>query len=144
MLSAEGVLDGGGNRRREGAILGLNLGRPIVTNGEFATRLFPNYYGQYLFYVVNVTFYAFRAIEHVFSNTVKYRIKQCTDVTAEYLRTTHHEMGHVQYYLMYRSLPLPYRQGANPGEPFHQLDFMQFCQRENFVEIFVENFTASR
>ena len=33
----------------EGAILGLNLKRPIVTNGDLATRLFPNYYGQYLF-----------------------------------------------------------------------------------------------
>jgi len=27
------VLDGGGERRREGAVLGVNLGRPIVTNG---------------------------------------------------------------------------------------------------------------
>jgi len=26
--------------------LGMNLGRPIGTNGDFATRLFPNYYGQ--------------------------------------------------------------------------------------------------
>jgi len=33
---------------KEGAILGLNLGRHIVTNGDFATRLFPNYSGQYL------------------------------------------------------------------------------------------------
>ena len=30
-----GVLDGGGDRRREGAVLGLNLGRPIVTNEAF-------------------------------------------------------------------------------------------------------------
>jgi len=30
-----GVLDGGGDRRREGAVLGLNMGRPIVTNGDF-------------------------------------------------------------------------------------------------------------
>ena len=36
-----GVLDGGGDRRREGAVLGVNLGRPIVTNKDFATRLFP-------------------------------------------------------------------------------------------------------
>ena len=33
-----GVLDGDGDRRREGAVLGVNLGRPIVTNGAFATR----------------------------------------------------------------------------------------------------------
>jgi len=37
-----GVLDGDGYRRRGRAALGLNLGRPIVTIGDFATRLFPN------------------------------------------------------------------------------------------------------
>ena len=30
----------------EGAVLWLNLGRPDVTNGDFATRLFPNYSGR--------------------------------------------------------------------------------------------------
>ena len=30
-----GVLDFGGDRRREGAVLGVNMGRPIVTNGAF-------------------------------------------------------------------------------------------------------------
>jgi len=30
-----GVLDGGGYRRREGAVLGVNLGHPTVTNGDF-------------------------------------------------------------------------------------------------------------
>jgi len=34
---------------REGAVLGLNLVRAIVTNGDFATRLFPNYFEQYSF-----------------------------------------------------------------------------------------------
>jgi len=29
-----GVLDGGGDRRREGAVLGMNLGHPIVTNED--------------------------------------------------------------------------------------------------------------
>jgi len=29
-------------------VSGLNLGSPIVTNGNFATQLFPNYFGQYL------------------------------------------------------------------------------------------------
>ena len=43
-----GCIRWGGYRRREGAVLGLNLGRPIVTNEHFATRLFPNYFGQYL------------------------------------------------------------------------------------------------
>jgi len=30
-----GVLDVGGYRRREMAVLGVNVGRPIVTNGDF-------------------------------------------------------------------------------------------------------------
>ena len=30
----------GGDRRREGTVLGMNLGCPVVTNGDFATRLF--------------------------------------------------------------------------------------------------------
>ena len=33
----------------KGAVLGVNLGRPSVTNGDFATRLFSNYFGQDLF-----------------------------------------------------------------------------------------------
>jgi len=36
-----GVLDGGGDRRRKRDSFGANLGRPIVTNEDFATRLFP-------------------------------------------------------------------------------------------------------
>jgi len=37
-----GVLDGSG--RQERGSLGVNLRRPIVTNGDFATRLFPNFF----------------------------------------------------------------------------------------------------
>lgn len=40
----------------------------------------------------------------------------CTSVNREQLRTVHHEMGHIQYYLQYRSLPAVFRSGANPGE----------------------------
>jgi len=32
--------------------LGVNLERPIETSGDFATPLFPNYFGQDLFNVV--------------------------------------------------------------------------------------------
>ena len=38
-----GVLDGVVIVKGEGAVLVLNFGRPIVTNWDFATRLFPNY-----------------------------------------------------------------------------------------------------
>ncbi|XP_026471740.1 angiotensin-converting enzyme-like [Ctenocephalides felis] len=47
-----------------------------------------------------------------------FRIKMCTEVTYENFVTIYHEMGHVQYYLEYKNLPLPYRKGANPG--FHE------------------------
>ena len=30
----------------EGAVMGVNLGRPIIANEDFATRLFPNYFVQ--------------------------------------------------------------------------------------------------
>jgi len=33
----------------KGAVLRVNLGHPIVTNEDFVTRLFPNYFGQDLF-----------------------------------------------------------------------------------------------
>ena len=39
MVSAVGrgmdVLDGGGDRRREGAVLRVNFGRPIINIGDF-------------------------------------------------------------------------------------------------------------
>jgi len=40
-----GVIDRGGDRRREGAVLEVNLGRSIVTNAE-GDALFPNYFGE--------------------------------------------------------------------------------------------------
>ena len=33
----------------EGAVLWVNLERPIVTSVDYATQLFPNYFGQDLF-----------------------------------------------------------------------------------------------
>ncbi|XP_064594923.1 angiotensin-converting enzyme-like [Liolophura sinensis] len=53
-----------------------------------------------------------------FSNRHDYRIKMCTDITMEDLIVIHHEMGHIQYYLQYKDLPITYRTGANPG--FHE------------------------
>ncbi|XP_041970579.1 angiotensin-converting enzyme-like [Aricia agestis] len=47
-----------------------------------------------------------------------FRIKQCTEITKAFFTTTHHEMGHIQYYLQYKDQPTIYRAGANPG--FHE------------------------
>ena len=33
-----------------------------------------------------------------------------------WLITTHHEMGHVIYFLLYKDQPVKFRGGANPGE----------------------------
>lgn len=44
------------------------------------------------------------------------RVKQCTEVTMKWLITTHHEMGHVEYYLQYKDHPVQFRRGANPGD----------------------------
>jgi len=41
-----GVLDGVVIIEGERAVLGVNFGHPIVTDGDSATRLFPNYFGQ--------------------------------------------------------------------------------------------------
>ena len=49
-----GVLDGGGDRRRASSSFWVRLGHPIVTSGDFATWLFPNYSEQDLF---NIKYY---------------------------------------------------------------------------------------
>jgi len=36
----------GGDRRRGRGSFWVNLGRLIVTNGDFAMQLFPDYFGQ--------------------------------------------------------------------------------------------------
>ncbi|KAK7076476.1 hypothetical protein SK128_016579 [Halocaridina rubra] len=51
-----------------------------------------------------------------FCNGIDFRIKQCTDVTMNDLITVHHEMGHVEYSLLYKHLPQVFRTGANPGK----------------------------
>ncbi|XP_071837203.1 angiotensin-converting enzyme-like [Apostichopus japonicus] len=53
-----------------------------------------------------------------FYNGIDFRIKQCTDITTDDFGTVHHEMGHIEYYLQYKDLPVVYRRGANPG--FHE------------------------
>ncbi|XP_074652367.1 angiotensin-converting enzyme-like isoform X2 [Tubulanus polymorphus] len=53
-----------------------------------------------------------------FYNGIDFRVKQCTDITMDDLLTVHHEMGHIEYYLQYRTQPQVFRRGANPG--FHE------------------------
>uniref|UniRef100_A0A218QXF0 Angiotensin-converting enzyme n=1 Tax=Tityus serrulatus TaxID=6887 RepID=A0A218QXF0_TITSE len=51
-------------------------------------------------------------------NKRDFRIKMCMETTMDFLITTHHEMGHVQYYMQYANQPHVFRKGANPG--FHE------------------------
>ena len=37
----------------------MNLGRPIVTNGDFATQLFPNYFGKTCYKCMHLCFFDF-------------------------------------------------------------------------------------
>ncbi|XP_037347809.1 angiotensin-converting enzyme isoform X1 [Talpa occidentalis] len=53
-----------------------------------------------------------------FFNGKDFRIKQCTSVNMEELIVVHHEMGHIQYFMQYKDLPVTFREGANPG--FHE------------------------
>ncbi|XP_021364030.1 angiotensin-converting enzyme-like [Mizuhopecten yessoensis] len=53
-----------------------------------------------------------------FHNGKDFRIKMCTKVDMEDLMTIHHEMGHIQYFLQYKDLPISFRNGANNG--FHE------------------------
>ncbi|KAF5271950.1 hypothetical protein FQA39_LY07967 [Lamprigera yunnana] len=53
-----------------------------------------------------------------FHNGRDFRIKMCTRVNLEDFLTIHHEMGHIQYYLLYKNQPFVFRYGANPG--FHE------------------------
>ncbi|XP_071103349.1 angiotensin-converting enzyme-like [Haliotis cracherodii] len=53
-----------------------------------------------------------------FYNGRDFRVKQCTDITMQDLITTHHEMGHIEYFLQYMHQPVVFRAGANPG--FHE------------------------
>ncbi len=46
------------------------------------------------------------------------RIKQCIEPTEEQLRTIHHELGHIYYYLSYNHLPPIFQAGAHDG--FHE------------------------
>lgn len=46
------------------------------------------------------------------------RIKMCTEVDTHYLYVVHHELGHIQYYLLYENQPTAFRGAANPG--FHE------------------------
>jgi peptidyl-dipeptidase A len=47
-----------------------------------------------------------------------FRIKMCTEVTAEDFQTVHHEMGHIEYFMAYRNQPALFRAGANAA--FHE------------------------
>lgn len=42
----------------------------------------------------------------------------CTETTMHYFLVAHHEMGHIQYFLQYKDLPVPFRDGPNGA--FHE------------------------
>jgi peptidyl-dipeptidase A len=53
-----------------------------------------------------------------FCDKTDFRIKMCTNINQEDYTTVHHELGHIQYFIMYKDQPYTFRDGANPG--FHE------------------------
>nr|CAH7745198.1 unnamed protein product [Callosobruchus chinensis] len=53
-----------------------------------------------------------------FSDGKDFRVKLCIHITLTDFTVTHHEMGHIEYYLHYKNLPVKFRVGANDG--FHE------------------------
>ncbi|XP_035228335.1 angiotensin-converting enzyme-like isoform X2 [Stegodyphus dumicola] len=53
-----------------------------------------------------------------FSDGKDVRIKMCTQINMNDLKTIHHEMGHIEYFLQYADQPAIFREAANPG--FHE------------------------
>uniref|UniRef100_A0A1I8HD79 Angiotensin-converting enzyme n=1 Tax=Macrostomum lignano TaxID=282301 RepID=A0A1I8HD79_9PLAT len=53
-----------------------------------------------------------------YTNRGDFRIRQCTSVDVHFLTVTHHEMGHVQYFMQYEHQNVVFRRGGNPG--FHE------------------------
>ena len=49
------------------------------------------------------------------ASKLDFRIKQCTEITTSWVFVSHHEMGHIEYYLQYAPEPTVFRDGANPG-----------------------------
>lgn len=45
-------------------------------------------------------------------------MKMCADANFEDFLILHHEMGHIQYFMQYKDLPLPFRNSPNPA--FHE------------------------
>ncbi|XP_072023599.1 angiotensin-converting enzyme-like [Amphiura filiformis] len=53
-----------------------------------------------------------------FLNAKDFRVLMCTEINMHYFLVIHHEVGHIQYTLQYKDLPLVFRGGANRG--FHE------------------------
>lgn len=66
-----------------------------------------------------------------FCNNFDFRVKQCTQITLDDFIGTHHEIAHVQYYMLYANKPFVYREGPNPA--FHEAIGMllQFVNQES-------------
>jgi len=78
-----------------------------------------------------------------------FRIKMCTVVDNSDFVTVHHEMGHIQYFILYKDQPNIYRTGANPG--FHEavgdtialsVDTPNHMKKIGLLPGYIENYEA--
>lgn len=59
----------------------------------------------------------------------------------EWLVITHHEMGHIQYFLQYKHLPVIFRDSSNPGKNYYY--YHEFKKKKTILQLFtkpLENF----
>ena len=74
-----------------------------------------------------------------FYNQRDFRIKMCTNVDMTDFVTSHHEMGHIQYFMQYKDQPIAFRAGANPGNGKYLLQYnLQLISRE-WYPIFIHH-----
>lgn len=70
----------------------------------------------------------------------------CTKVNFEDFIVIHHEMGHIQYYLLYKDQPIVFRAGANPGNPFTILFVIKVSRNRTStcIDVLVSNFNTEQ
>jgi len=116
----DAVLDSEWSRSRDGyitvdgvvivegveAVLGVNLKRPIVTNGDFATRLFPDYFGQFLLSYISTSAFCFAVWMAYFTARLSHCATVLFSTCSMHARVLYVLLALISFFLLYLYLPL--------------------------------------
>jgi hypothetical protein len=78
---------------------------------------------------------------------LKFRIRMCTSLTSRDFYIVHHEMGHIQHYLQYKSLPFWFRRSPHGafGEAIGDAVALAAMSPTHLKRIgLLENYTSSQ